>query len=304
MQAMFPHGSLIIPNALGTAPGIDLSVTRPRGTARVFALPGVPAEMFEMFANWVAPAVSAMQPQPRMIRHHRIKCFGAGESQVEQMLPDLIRRGREPSVGITVHAATITLRISATGRSEEECLAAMQPTIDTIHGCLGSLVYGQEDDELEDVVVRLLAQRGQTVATVEAGTQGQLAQVLYRAAGPQGCYRGGLIVTDAAVACQTLLPAGVVVGADAAATEEGVSTLANAARHHFATDFALAMGAFPNDTAQEAAPYYFALATATEIHSFSGTLISHPSIWKPRAAKQALNLLRLSLQKALPKSGK
>ncbi len=59
-----------------------------------------------------------------VIRHRRIKCFGAGESHLEQMLPDLIRRGRQPSVGITVHAATITLRITAMGATAEECFLA------------------------------------------------------------------------------------------------------------------------------------------------------------------------------------
>ena len=62
---------------------------------------------------------SPLLGEPRVIRHRRIKCFGAGESQLEQMLPDLIRRGREPSVGITVHEATITLRITAAGRTAE-----------------------------------------------------------------------------------------------------------------------------------------------------------------------------------------
>ncbi len=176
LQAMFPVGARPIPNANGTAPGIDQTVARPDGgTARVFALPGVPAEMFEMYASWVAPAVAALRPEPRVIQHRRIKCFGAGESQVEQMLPDLIRRGRQPSVGITVHAATITLRITAEGRTAEECQTSMLPTVHTIHECLGNLVFGEEDDELEDAVVRLLAERGLTLSTAEIGTAGTLA---------------------------------------------------------------------------------------------------------------------------------
>src|ERR1044072_1956465 len=109
-----------------------------------------------MFRQTVVPAILSYSDRPRILRHRRIKCFGAGESHVEQMLPDLIRRGREPSVGITVHAATITLRITAAGSTPEECYAAMEPTIATIRECLGSLVYGEEDDELEDAVVRLL----------------------------------------------------------------------------------------------------------------------------------------------------
>ncbi len=115
-----------------------------------------------------------------MIRHHRLKCFGAGESHVEQMLPDLIRRGRQPSVGITVHAATITLRVTAAAATAEACRAAMEPTLATIREKLGALVFGEEDDELEDATIRLLAERGQTLATVELGTGGQLAEWLAR----------------------------------------------------------------------------------------------------------------------------
>ena len=54
VQAMFPTGCRVVPNPHGSAPGIDLEVERAgsRSPARIFALPGVPAEMFEM---WNSP---------------------------------------------------------------------------------------------------------------------------------------------------------------------------------------------------------------------------------------------------------
>ncbi len=173
-QAMFPAGRRPIPNPAGTAPGIFWEQPRPGHLdCRLFALPGVPAEMREMFSQSVAPAVGAMLPEPRMIRHRRIKCFGVGESQLEAMLPDLIRRGREPSVGITVHEATITLRITAAGRTAAECLAAMSPTEETILEALDILVFGTEDDELEDAVVRQLVETGQKpLRRSNGGTRG------------------------------------------------------------------------------------------------------------------------------------
>ena len=94
------------------------------------------------------------------------------------MLPDLIRRGRIPSVGITASKATISLRITAEGPTPEACQAAMQPTADTIYQCLGDFVFGEDGDTLQDVVVRLLAQRGQTLSTVECGSGGALAEAL------------------------------------------------------------------------------------------------------------------------------
>ena len=77
VQALFPAGSSVVPNPHGSAPGIDLSVPRAgRAPCRVFAPPGVPAEMQEMWEQTVAPQLLAAIGPPRLIRHHRVKCFG------------------------------------------------------------------------------------------------------------------------------------------------------------------------------------------------------------------------------------
>ena len=201
-QALFPQGSRIIANPEGTAPGIDLDLPRGAsgGTARVFALPGVPGEMHTMWQATVGPALLAMLPGAGTIRFRRIKCFGAGESAVEAMLPDLVRRGREPLVGITAHEATITLRIAARGRDAAACEAAIAPTEAVIRECLGGIVYGTEDDEVEDATLAALAPAGATLATVEIGSLGQVAGLLAAAAarGPAGRYLGGVVLPGVA----------------------------------------------------------------------------------------------------------
>ena len=72
-----------------------------------------------MWRETVADAILGMLPERATIVQRRIKCFGAGESAIEALLPDLIRRGRDPLVGITAHEATITLRIVAHGAVDE-----------------------------------------------------------------------------------------------------------------------------------------------------------------------------------------
>ena len=190
----------MVPNPDGTAPGIDLTVPRSCGPpCRVIALPGVPAEMFAMWNETVAARADGRPVgAKRVICHRRIKCFGVGESDLEAMLPDMIRRKREPLVGITVSGATITLRITASGPSEAACRKAMEPTVAQIREILGVLVFGEEDDELEHAVVRLAQGRGRSVAVAEWATDGLVSQWLAEAAVGSDCLRTGIVVRDTA----------------------------------------------------------------------------------------------------------
>lgn len=305
VQAYFPAGSRVIPNPQGTAPGIDLDVPRSgRGPSRAFALPGVPAEMKEMWNATVGPAIAAMLPEARVIRHRRIKCFGVGESDLEQMLPDLIRRGRVPSVGITVHEATITLRITAAGRDEAEAFASMEPTAATIYECLGDLVFGEEDDELQHAVVRLLQRRDLKLAVSEWGTGGTLARWLAEASIGDDHFAGGTLVTNNITVVKWLetdpeVRAAETFAQDDAALSRTTALMAEAARKRFNADIGLAVGRAPAIEPNAAEPPKISLALADR----DGTMVrqtpyaGHSAILVPRAAKQALNLLRLKLTK-------
>lgn len=298
IQAMLPRGSRPIPNPHGTAPGIEMQVERPAfESARIFALPGVPAEMKEMWQATVAPAIQKLQAasgRRSVLVHHRIKCFGVGESDLEAMLPDLIRRGRSPSVGITVSKATITLRITAEGESPEAARAAMQPTIQTIHQCLGELVYGTEDEELPHIVIRMLRERNLTLSVCEWGTGGLLASWLSECDGAGERFIGGTVLRDLDVGHKYGVPP------DLSAEEESadyVAAMASCTRTSSGADLALAVGPFPQPDAPGQTPgeVHFGIATLSGTLVKSSPFAGHPEILRPRAAKQALNFLRLHL---------
>lgn len=63
-MAWFPAGARVVPNPVGTAPGIDLR----SGSLRVFCLPGVPAEMRGMAEESVLPALRAVATAT-LVRH-------------------------------------------------------------------------------------------------------------------------------------------------------------------------------------------------------------------------------------------
>jgi nicotinamide-nucleotide amidase len=307
VQALFPTGSRVIPNPAGTAPGIDLEVPRdgPR-PCRFFALPGVPAEMFQMWTGSVAAAIREMSDAPRVIYHRRIKCFGVGESDLEKMLPDLIRRGREPRVGITVSATTITLRITASGESHEAARAATEPTVATIRECLGSLVFGEEDDELENAVVRLLAAKNATLGTVEWGTAGLLAHWLGEVATANSGYAGGIVATsaparqcviDAAEGNGLAKPQACGVPETHGTVQTMVRQMAKGCQRLLNTDYVLATGPLPiYDPAGSLVPeFWYALATPAGLSIRSSPYAGNPDILKILSAKRALNWLRLEL---------
>lgn len=303
VQAMFPGGSRVIANPHGTAPGVDLEVPLPLGRpSRVFALPGVPAEMQEMWFETVAPRLIERGAGRQVIRHRRVKCFGVGESDLEQMLPNLIRRGRMPSVGITVSDATITLRITACAATEAACHEAIAPTIATIRDCLGTLVFGEEDDELPDVVVRLLAERRATLATVEWGTAGLIAQWLGEAARSGDVYTAGMVVGSPAALVRLLDMSPNLVTEQNPTSAETVKAMAQACRERAGAGYGLAVGAFPSfdPTASVPEPVHIALATRDTVFVRSAPFAGHPAILKPRAAKQALDFVRLRLLTPTP----
>ncbi len=308
LQAMFPAGSRVVRNPHGTAPGIDLEVSR-EGTVPIFApakmglsplttptsptpcriicLPGVPAEMIEMWRDSVAATIAAfVGGRRRVIRRRLVHCFGAGESQIEAMLPDLIRRGRRPTVGITASKATITLRITAEGENEEECLAAIAPVEATIRQSLGRLVFGEGDDQLQDVVVRLLRQQGKTLATAECGTAGLVAAWLSAADDAANVFCGGLVLGE---------------------STEPAEAMAVRCREQFQADLGLAIRVLPSPAhgrgaggegsggeGGRSARISVALAAA-EVKSKDLPDFVHPALSHIFRAKQVLNFLRLAL---------
>ena len=297
VQAMFPAGSEPLPNPRGTAPGIWMTVTRSDGRqCRIAAMPGVPTEMKQMYRQQVVPRLDG---GGRVIRRARINCFGVGESQAEEMLGELTARGRDPDVGITVHEATITLRITAEGLNADECRDKLEKTRLAIINRMGTLVFGSEDEELEHALIRLLNQRRASLSTAESGTGGLLSYRLTGVTGFDTCYKGGVVVPTHAAKRDMLGVDPLLLRSYGDISSEAAEAMAKGCRQKFGTNFALAVTEwvhFKADDPFAAVPASFvALAGPKIVQVEKVQHFGDPEIARSRTAKTAMNLLRLHL---------
>ena len=288
IQAMFPAGSEPLFNPIGTAPGIWMQIARAgRSPCRLAAMPGVPSEMKRMYREQVQPRLPSGE---QVIRRLCLHCFGNGESAIEEMLGDLTARNRNPEVGITASAATITLRIAASGATVAECEALIEQDCRFIRDTLGDLVYGEEDETLGDAVMKLLKEQGKSVSSVEAGTAGMLGQALAVAAPKFDSPYFGSLVLDGQ---EIMIP-------DSPESDERLADiakrLAEGGQAQFGSIFSLAITPFRQPTqAGDPAGCFIALVGGGKTDVQEHLILSDLSIAAVRATKTALNMLRLRL---------
>lgn len=237
VQAMFPSGATVIPNPRGTAPGIWLEVAG----RLVVALPGVPREMFGMFEEWVLPRLAERFGGGRAIVHRVLRCFGAGESQIEEKLGDLTRRGRHPEVGITASNATISLRVTAKAATPEEARRLIEPDVARIRQTLGELVFGEGDEELQHAVAKALADTRKTLATAESCTGGLVGHLLTEVPGISAHYLGGVVCYSNEAKMRFLGVPEELLLRHGAVSPEVAQAMARGCRNRFGADVAVAV---------------------------------------------------------------
>ena len=300
IQAMLPRGSTPIPNRHGTAPGIWMEI---RGTL-VAAMPGVPREMELMFEHEVMPRLRRRFPTTGATVQRQLHCFGEGESGVDQRLGDLMERGRSPELGLTVSNAVVTVRITARAPTVEAASDRIDPVADQVRQRLGEIVFGQDQQRLEHVVVERLLTDPHTLAVAESCTGGLVTSRLTDVSGVSARLMGGVVTySDASKTDLVDVPADLIarVGAVSADVAEA---MAGGVRRRFGTDYGLSTTGIAGPTGatpdKPVGLVYVALADGRGVHSRELRLRGSREQIKDRAAKWALNLLRLEQLGALP----
>jgi nicotinamide-nucleotide amidase len=295
VQALFPATAEPLPNERGTAPGIWMKI----GDCHVAAMPGVPSEMYAMFHNQVRPRLLALGLGGGVLIQRKLNSFGAGESHVEEKLFDLTRRGHVPEVGITVGDATISLRILARAATEAEARAQIAPVEQVIRDRLGELVFGVEDEDLQDAVLRLLAEKRQTLAVAEGVTGGLVGHFLSAVPGASAWFRGGVVAYDNRLKVEVLGVPQALIEEKGAVSASVAEAMAVGCRIRLKTDLAVSTvgvagptGAGPD---KPVGLVYVGLAWEGGSASTNFSWIGTRAEVQRRTTKLALNRVRLHL---------
>lgn len=187
-QALTPEGAIVFENSNGTAPGLAME----QDEKIMILLPGPPDEMYPMMEGQVCPYIQ--KKDSAAIRSQMVKICGYGESKVEDVLLDMIDGQTNPTVATYAKTKEVHIRVTARAESEDEAKKLLKPVVKEIKRRFGISVYTTNEEEtIEEVVVRLLKKHELTVTTAESCTGGLLAARLVNVSGASEVFREGFI---------------------------------------------------------------------------------------------------------------
>jgi len=240
IQAYIPVGARAIANNLGTAPGIMVRVGAVREPPLLIALPGVPPEMKQMFEESVLPELQRFAGG-QAVAVRKLKCFGAGESSIAEMLGDMMQRGRNPLINCTVQYGVVTLHIIAMAKDKDKARQMAENDEKSLRNTLGNLVYGTGEQTLADVVGERLAQNKKTLAVAESCTGGVLAKLLTDIPGASRYFTYGWVAYSNRSKVSELGVPADLIDKYGAVSEQVARAMAEGARRKAGTDFAIAI---------------------------------------------------------------
>jgi len=293
IQAYIPAGAKALAN-IGTAPGI---MAESEGKL-FFALPGVPMEMKRMFEESVRPELERFAGGQAVVVK-KLKCFGAGESTIAELLGTMMQRGRNPLINCTVSSGIITLHIIATADDKEKAEQMAKKDEKLLQSTLGELIYGVRDQSLAEVVGEKLAQRGKTIAVAESCTGGLLAKLLTDNPGSSKYFTYGWITYSNEAKTSELGVPAELIQEYGAVSEQVARAMAIGARKKAGTDYAISItgiaGPAGGTEQKPVGLVYISVDSENGCDTKRCFFYHGRQFIRLRAAQTVLNILRLKL---------
>lgn len=248
-QAMVPRGATVIPQRRGTAPGLICPV----GDKVMYAVPGVPFELYEMYERAIVPDLLQRSGTVAAIGSRVLRTWGNSESglneQLFEIIAELEKLGNPTLAFLASGWDGIKVRLTAKARTHAEVLELLATWEARVRAVVGDIVFGVDGDSMESVVIDLLRSRGFTLGLAESVTGGLVAGRLTNIPGASDVFRGAVVSYSSEVKVDLLgVQAGPVVS-EAAAIEMAIG-----ARKVLGSDVGLALTGVAGPDEQDGQP--------------------------------------------------
>ena len=256
LQADVPVGASIIEQVRGTAPGLIC----PYGDQVMYAVPGVPYEMSDMFDRAILPDLLDRQRargQSSVIASRVLRTWGASESALAEAVGarfDALAASERVTIAFLASGIEgIKVRVTARGDDLEHARALLEEEESLIRahivGAFGDIIFGIDDETMEYAIAQRLLARKLTLGLAESLTGGLIASRLVNVPGASQWFRGGIVSYASDVKFDLLqVSRGPVVSA--ATAEE----MARGAQELLSCDVAMAVTGVAGPDEQEGEP--------------------------------------------------
>jgi len=196
--------------------------------------------MREMMTETILPELADLAG-PSALVSRTIKVTGMAESRLAELLDDLFRTSTNPTVAYLASSGEVKVRLTAKAHSRTEAETLIDPLAEEVVGRLGRYVFSTSDEELEQVIGRLLVEKGMTIASAESLTGGNVGVRLSSAAGASEYFKGGAVTYTAEAKRKVLGVRKETIEGPGVVSEECAIEMARGARELFESDIALGL---------------------------------------------------------------
>jgi nicotinamide-nucleotide amidase len=284
-QATVIPSAIAISNPLGTAPGWWVE----KEGKTIISLPGPPGEMQPMWKSAIFPRLE--QKGGAVILSRTLKTWGLSEALVDQMVAPFMSLS-SPTLALYAKSDGIQMRITAKADTRDHALELIQRRESELRQILKDNIWGADGDSLEEVISRMIREKGLTLAAAESFTAGFLAYSLAGVPGGDNFFKGGLIALDD----RTRISLGIIPQQGEKAGDASAAKMAAIARRNFAADIGIGIdGYIENNQETVTCKAYVAFSLKKGDQSISQTYPGRPLLLVRRSVMHALFNLRTVL---------
>ena len=286
-QALAPAACRTLPNDYGSAPGLAFTV----GSARVYALPGVPSEMKGIFTDQILPEIGGAAGD---IDQKTYLAYGITESALADVLVDTIPLlDHEVTLAYLPSAGGIRLRAMRLGRGAD-AEDRYRRLLDLITTKGEEWIITDRDEPLAAVLGRMLAERRLTLATAESCTGGMIGEALTDIPGSSAYYLGGTVTYANSAKGEMLGVDDALIDAHGAVSEQVARAMAEGIRERLGADIAVSVtgiaGPGGGTPEKPVGTVWIGIASARGSHASRHLFGRERAYVRQRASSQALFL--------------